>query len=96
MSPNVKLIESSVCESSLKPCIVFRLKITAELDEVPIALHGLLYSEDGKLISYLSPGAFQPSPQGLNFNLMARMSAEYESLRVKGTRQEGYLNLITF
>jgi len=63
--PNIEVMDSRVCENSLKPCIEFRLKVTCELDEVPISVHGLLYSEDGKLIAHLLPGVSRPTPQSL-------------------------------
>ena len=80
----------------MKPCIVSRLKVTCELDEVPISVHGLLYSEDGRLIAQSLPRVPRSTSQGFSYDLMARMSAEYERQKLKGVVQVGYLNLVAF
>ena len=45
-------------KNSLKPCIEFRLKVTCELDEIPLVdTHEHLQSEeDVKLLAHLLPG----------------------------------------
>jgi len=87
--PKVKVIGSRVCEKSLKPCIEFHLEIACEPDEIPIIISGLLYSENGKLLSHLVPKTYQPAPQDTGCNLIAGMSREYERLKVKGHIAKG-------